>query len=114
MNIFIVADYSAPYRGNFIESIIKLEEKILKNNGKVIYSFPEKAKKISWIIEFSKKRVVYFHSNSVKNNFLKEHNHIRDNSKLYLYDYNAPTSHITCDEFYEYIETQKLIMYEKL
>ena len=52
--------------------------------------------------------------NSVKNNFLKEHNHIRDNSKLYLYDYNAPMSHITCDEFYKYIETQKLIIYEKL
>ena len=46
---------------------------------------------------------------NVKNLFLKEHFPINKNSKLFIYEYDTPDSHISCDEFYKYIETQKLI-----
>ena len=47
--------------------------------------------------------------NDIKDLFLKEHFPINKNSKLFIYEYNTPSSHISCDEFYKYIETQKLI-----
>lgn len=68
MNILVVADYTAPYKGNFIESILKLEEKVRENGGRIIYSFPENAKDIDWIKEISKDREVYFHSRKLTKN----------------------------------------------
>ena len=50
--------------------------------------------------------------NSIKELFLKEHNITTNNSKLYIYEYNVPKYHITCDEFYKYIETQKIVICE--
>ncbi len=68
MNILLVADYAAPYEGNFINSIKQLEEKVNKNGGSVIYFFPEKAQNIDWMIQFKKTRKVYFHSRNVVRN----------------------------------------------
>lgn len=68
MNILLVADYAAPYEGNFINSIKKLEEKVIENNGKIIYSFPEKAQEIEWIVELGKTRKVIFHSRDIRSN----------------------------------------------
>ena len=45
----------------------------------------------------------------VKNKFMTEHNYVSKNCNLYIYQYQEPKNHITCDEFYKYIETQKLI-----
>ena len=35
---------------------------------------------------------------------------VDENYKLYLYEYKKPNYHISCDEFYEYIKTQKRII----
>lgn len=45
----------------------------------------------------------------VKEIFKKEHNYVSVNYFLYIYEYQKPPKHITCDEFYQYIEIQKLI-----
>ena len=45
----------------------------------------------------------------VKEKFKKDHKYVSENSNLYIYEYQKPKEHITCDEFYEYIETQKII-----
>ena len=45
----------------------------------------------------------------VKEKFKKEYNNVSESSFLYIYEYQKPKEHITCDEFYEYIETQKHI-----
>ena len=45
----------------------------------------------------------------VKKKFIEEHNYVSENSYIYIYEYQKPKKHITCDEFYKYIETQKLI-----
>lgn len=48
-NILIVTDYVAPYEGNFIMSLKKLEESVKKDGGKFYYFFPKKARKIDWV-----------------------------------------------------------------
>lgn len=45
----------------------------------------------------------------VEEKFRREHNEVDQNAKLYLYQYQPPKEHITCEEFYKYIETQKLV-----
>lgn len=45
----------------------------------------------------------------VKTKFKQEHNYLSPNSFIYIYEYQKPKYHITCEEFYQYIETQKLI-----
>ena len=45
----------------------------------------------------------------VIDHFKKSHPEVNQNAPLYLYEYKKPKEHITCDEFYQYIETQKRI-----
>lgn len=45
----------------------------------------------------------------VKKKFIAEHNYVSENAFLFIYEYKKPKNHITCDEFYKYIETQKLV-----
>lgn len=45
----------------------------------------------------------------VKEKFKESHKEVSENSPLYIYEYQKPTEHITCNEFYKYIETQKLV-----
>lgn len=49
----------------------------------------------------------------VKEKFRKSHNYVSENSFLYIYEYQKPKEHITCDEFYQYIETQTLVKTNK-
>lgn len=49
----------------------------------------------------------------VKEKFKKEHNYINKDCFLFIYEYQKPKKHITCNEFYKYIETQKLIKTNK-
>ena len=47
----------------------------------------------------------------VKEKFLSEHGFSSNNSfSLYIYEYDKPKEHISCNEFYKYIETQKLVL----
>lgn len=48
-NILIVTDYMAPYEGNFIQSLKKLEKSIVRDGNGFYYAFPIEAKKISWV-----------------------------------------------------------------
>lgn len=46
----------------------------------------------------------------VINKFKRDHNEVNKEAHLYLYEYQKPESHISCNNFYKYIETQKLII----
>lgn len=48
----------------------------------------------------------------VRKKFLEEQGYNHKKCSLYIYEYNKPKEHITCDKFYKYIETQKLILKE--
>ena len=45
----------------------------------------------------------------VKDKMKKEHKYVRKDSILFIYEYKKPIDHISCDKFYKYIETQRLI-----
>ena len=45
----------------------------------------------------------------VINKFKDDHKEISQHASLYLYEYQKPENHISCNNFYKYIETQKLI-----
>ena len=45
----------------------------------------------------------------VINLFKKDHNYVKKTSPLYLYKYQKPKKHISCDDFYKFIETQEIV-----
>lgn len=49
----------------------------------------------------------------IKRLFLMEHNYVGKNSSIFIYEYETPKSHLTCEEFYNYIETQKIVKINK-
>lgn len=70
--IIEIAQYAAPYKGNFIASLEQLEEKLKEAENKVIYIFPEECKKTAWIDEFTtnRKQRVYFVRSPKKDKYL--------------------------------------------
>lgn len=68
-NILQYMEYAASYKGNFINSIMYLEEKINDQGSQMIYLFPKETENKEWIkglINNNKK--VYFLSNSMLKN----------------------------------------------
>lgn len=60
MNFLFVCAYAAPYKGNFISSLEKLEAKLVENGNKVIYAFTEKAKEQKWCKKIQERTKVYY------------------------------------------------------
>ena len=60
MDILQVCAYAAPYPGNFIRSLLALEQKAAENGHRTLYAFPETARKIPWCEELAKHAKVYF------------------------------------------------------
>ncbi len=61
ISILNFADYSAPYEGNFIKSLINLEEKLIKKNINLVYLFPKPTKEQAWAQGLIKKqKKIYF------------------------------------------------------
>lgn len=53
------AQYAAPYEGNFIKSLIFLENELIKYNCRLVYIFPDNAKEQHWWNDFSHKHIAY-------------------------------------------------------
>lgn len=52
-----IANYAAPYKGNFIASLEVLEQKLEESgNNRMVYIFPEQCKNVNWIKEFTQKK----------------------------------------------------------
>ena len=64
-----IAQYSAPYMGNFINSLIELESQMKVVNNAIVYVFPENCKNTNWINKFKANRKVYFISDSACGKF---------------------------------------------
>lgn len=58
--ILQVCAFGAPNPGNFIASLLKLQEKMKEHGYETIYAFPEKAKNKEWCNELSKNSRMYF------------------------------------------------------
>lgn len=55
-----IANFAAPYMGNFIESLAALEGALRAAGNRMIYVFPETCRKTAWIDGFMSGRQVYF------------------------------------------------------
>lgn len=67
-NMLIITDYSAPYEGNFIESIKSLNKEYTKEENELVYLFPERANKIEWVRELINKenfKIYFFKDDTV-------------------------------------------------
>lgn len=65
--ILHIANYAAPYKGNFIASLETLEKQLkLNGNNRMVYVFPEECKSVKWIDSFIKKRNVVFVPSPIK------------------------------------------------
>lgn len=60
MNYLFIAAYAAPYPGNFIKSLEKLEETLINSGNKIIYAFNEEAKECDWCKQIKNRTNVYF------------------------------------------------------
>lgn len=48
-----IADYAAPYKGNFIPSLLSLADALQKENVQTVFLFPDRARNCAWIAEIA-------------------------------------------------------------
>lgn len=53
-----LAQYAAPYLGNFVKSLMCLEERLAKNGGGMVYVFPPQARDCVWFEGFASEHEV--------------------------------------------------------
>lgn len=75
-------------------------------NGKYVYWFEHSWAKYKGIHKYDNKSDLL---KDIINKFKDDHPEINTHSKIYLYEYQKPKNHISCNEFYKYIETQQNI-----
>lgn len=83
-NVLIITDYAAPYEGNFVMSLKKLEELIIKDGGNFYYIFTSKAKGFNWIDNLNN---VTFLENNVLENIKIINNFIKKNEIDVMYSH---------------------------
>lgn len=60
MKVLHVCAYAAPYGGNFIKSLLYLDQELNKRNIETIFCFPEKCKTLEWCICLENTHKVYY------------------------------------------------------
>ena len=65
-NIAVIANYAPNFKGNFIASLLNLENKLKKENICIVYLFPKIADCLEWIQEMRNlgKTIYFFSKNS--------------------------------------------------
>lgn len=58
MTVVHLAQYAAPYLGNFVKSLMHLEERLKKDGGNMVYVFPPQAGDCAWFEDFASKHEV--------------------------------------------------------
>lgn len=67
-HLLFVAQYAAPYKGNFLTSLIYLESVLnSKYNCTIAYVFPELATNQTWYTNFSQNHLTFITSNNLQN-----------------------------------------------
>ena len=54
-----LAQYAAPYLGNFVKSLMRLEARLAKAGGRMVYVFPPQARDCAWFEDFASVHKVY-------------------------------------------------------
>lgn len=58
MTVVHLAQYAAPYLGNFVKSLMLLEERLAKSGGSMVYVFPPQARDCVWFEGFASEHEV--------------------------------------------------------
>lgn len=83
-NVLIITDYAAPYEGNFIMSLKKLEKSIIEDGGEFYYFFQQEAKNINWV---NKMNNYHFFDKNILNNIKIFNNFIKRNNIDIVYSH---------------------------
>lgn len=83
-NVLIITDYAAPYEGNFIMSLKKLEKSIIEDGGEFYYFFQQEAKNINWV---NKMNNYHFFGKNILNNIKIFNNFIKRNNIDIVYSH---------------------------
>lgn len=67
--VYFLAQYAAPYMGNFVASLVCLEKALNHLGYCVIYVFPQMAETKVWMTEFAEEHEVYFTCDEVRSRF---------------------------------------------
>lgn len=101
---------------NFDSYYLLKPEELLKSKCGTSFLTFEENKKHYWFEHswFKHKGIHEYNSKlelllDVKNKFIRDHDYVNDDAPLFVYEYEKPKEHISCPEFYKYIETQKLV-----
>ena len=89
-NMLIITDYSAPYEGNFIESVKSLHKKCIEKGNNIVYLFPERAKKLEWIRKLENVqnfKIYYFKDDTLFNLINKIKKIIKENDIKIIYSH---------------------------
>ena len=60
MNVLQVSAYAAPFKGNFVDSLIALGKQLKLLGHRIVFAFPENAQQCNWIKEVKAVGSVYF------------------------------------------------------
>lgn len=86
MKILQICAYSAPYPGNFMKSLLALENEAKNEGYTTLYCFPEKNKELDWCIELEKTNKVYYlplrHARILPQTYWKLHKIFKDNPDI--------------------------------
>lgn len=109
INVLQIADYTAPYRGNFIASLEALNNLLKKYECNMIWLFPEATKNEKWISDlYDKGYIVYYYSNNIIKNIklirdiVKKHsiNIFHINFRNFKISFPVALAHITFKKTY--------------
>ncbi len=67
-NVLELCVFNAPYKGNFLLSLQKLDALLNENGSKIVYLFHEEAKDKPWVGELESTNTVLFYSDSFRHN----------------------------------------------
>lgn len=59
-NILFIADYAAPYKGNFVPALLALDKHLRAQGGQAVYVFPELAQQQAWAQALEQEHTVYY------------------------------------------------------
>lgn len=79
------AQYAAPYEGNFIKSLIFLENELMKYNCRLVYVFPNNVREQQWWTDFKQTHIAYTTNTDVKKSVQELYNIFIKNNPIIVH-----------------------------
>ena len=85
-NVLFLCEYQSLYSGNFIPSLMALEEGLKEKNIACVYAFPKQAKARDWVrvMEAKGKKIIFFDFHVSRWRFIKQLDKVVKQNNIYL------------------------------